>query len=317
MSIAGVFLGRLRRFFVGETPAVVLYEDLAAHYGQVLLTKGLTAKTIDKKRCAHRYMVEAFQGRDVRSIRPWEIAKVIKGIHDLGYWVTSHKALIEARAAFGVALLEGWVDNNPAEHVKRLPAPVRRRRLTLDLYAEIYEYARRHLPPWAGLSMRLALVTGQRRADLVRMGDDDVWDEHLHVVQQKTGAMVAIPLALQLDALGTSVGEVLRECVLSRPAGGHTFLCTAARPRRLLHPQTVTHRFWVARRAVLPDDELPGTPPTFHELRSLSARLYAAQGVDAQVLLGHKRQRMTDVYIDDRGLGRGQWRYVELPSYTG
>ncbi len=32
------------------------------------------------------------------------------------------------------------------------------------------------------------------------------------------------------------------------------------------------------------------TPPTFHEQRSLSERLYRAQGIDTKTLLGHKVQ---------------------------
>lgn len=43
------------------------------------------------------------------------------------------------------------------------------------------------------------------------------------------------------------------------------------------------------------------TPTTFHEQRSLSERLYRAQGIDTKILLGHKTQSTTDRYNDDRG----------------
>ncbi|HDR2796562.1 TPA: tyrosine-type recombinase/integrase, partial [Enterobacter asburiae] len=46
-----------------------------------------------------------------------------------------------------------------------------------------------------------------------------------------------------------------------------------------------------------------GTPPTFREQRSLSERLYRAQGLDTQILLGHKSRKMTDAYNDVRGKG--------------
>lgn len=43
-------------------------------------------------------------------------------------------------------------------------------------------------------------------------------------------------------------------------------------------------------------------PPTLHEIRSLSERLYKAEGrVNTQELLGHKDPRMTRVYHDPRG----------------
>ena len=44
-----------------------------------------------------------------------------------------------------------------------------------------------------------------------------------------------------------------------------------------------------------------GTPASFHELRSLSERLYRRQGIDTKSLLGHKTQRMNDTYADARG----------------
>ncbi|MGS4679668.1 tyrosine-type recombinase/integrase [Enterobacter soli] len=44
-------------------------------------------------------------------------------------------------------------------------------------------------------------------------------------------------------------------------------------------------------------------PPSFHELRSLSARLHAKQRDDefAQHLLGHKSWEMSEKYRDTRG----------------
>lgn len=43
------------------------------------------------------------------------------------------------------------------------------------------------------------------------------------------------------------------------------------------------------------------TPPSFHEIRSLAARLFTEQGIDAQALLGHKSADMTALYRDSRG----------------
>lgn len=44
-----------------------------------------------------------------------------------------------------------------------------------------------------------------------------------------------------------------------------------------------------------------GTPATFHEQRSLAERLYDAQGIDTQKLLGHRSPQQTAKYHDDRG----------------
>ncbi len=57
--------------------------------------------------------------------------------------------------------------------------------------------------------------------------------------------------------------------------------------------------------------------PSLHEVRSLSARLYSAQGVDVQTLLGHKYPEMTSLYTDDRGLSAKDWKRVELAPAAG
>ena len=63
--------------------------------------------------------------------------------------------------------------------------------------------------------------------------------------------------------------------------------------------------FMEARRlAGIPDVSADGKPaPTLHEVRSLSVRLYEAQGgVDTQALAGHSSADMTAVYADPRGV---------------
>jgi integrase len=63
----------------------------------------------------------------------------------------------------------------------------------------------------------------------------------------------------------------------------------------------ITNAFAAARDQSGITWETGKTPPTFHELRSLAARLYAQQGADAQALLGHKSPEMTATYRDSRG----------------
>ncbi|HGJ5882384.1 tyrosine-type recombinase/integrase [Arsenophonus sp.] len=48
-----------------------------------------------------------------------------------------------------------------------------------------------------------------------------------------------------------------------------------------------------------------GNPPSFHEIRSLSARLYTEKmsAELAQKLLGHKSAGMTEKYQDERSKG--------------
>lgn len=46
-----------------------------------------------------------------------------------------------------------------------------------------------------GNAMLLVVVTGQRLGDISEMKFRDVWDDHLHVIRQKTGTRPAIPLS--------------------------------------------------------------------------------------------------------------------------
>lgn len=49
------------------------------------------------------------------------------------------------------------------------------------------------------LSFELLLCTGQRRSDVVKMGRQHVRNGAIHVVQQKTGAVVDVPILPELN----------------------------------------------------------------------------------------------------------------------
>jgi len=114
--------------------------------------------------------------------------------------------------------------------------------------------------------------------------------------QHKTGAHVCIPLELRQQTVGWSVGEVIARCrdnVISKHLLHHTTHTGRAKPGNPIRLQSITGAFAEARNLAgitWPEDK---TPPTFHEIRSLAARLYADQGIDAQALLGHKSADMT------------------------
>jgi integrase len=61
-----------------------------------------------------------------------------------------------------------------------------------------------------------------------------------------------------------------------------------------------SHSF-VAARTKASVDGGSKSPPTFHEVRSLSERLYRDSGLDTQMLLGHKDPRTTARFNDPRG----------------
>lgn len=153
--------------------------------------------------------------------------------------------------------------------------------------------------------MLLALITGQRLGDFSRMKFTDVWDDHLHIEQEKTGSKIAIPLALRPDAINWGLREVIARCrdYAVSPYLVHFLHSTShAECGAQVKARTLTMNFSKARgKANI--DWSAGTPATFHEQRSLAERLYEAQGIDTQRLLGHKSPNQTARYHDDRGKG--------------
>lgn len=202
----------------------------------------------------------------------------------------------------------GWVESNPAEATTNPRVQVVRGRLTLDTYRLIYEAAPQ-VNEWLQHAMRLAIITGQDRktiAGMTRSMVSTIEGERVLIVQrsktQATNKPVAIPLRLRLDALGMTLDEALahRTGVVSPFYLHHVAPHSNAEPGDPVFLDRISKAFTDARKlACIPDE----AAPTFHELRSLSKRLYEKQGnVDTRVLLGHASERAANLYADPRGV---------------
>lgn len=191
---------------------------------------------------------------------------------------------------------------NPALATKQPRRKITRQRLSLEEWQKIFDIADAS-HRYMGNAMLLALVTGQRLGDISRMKFSDIWDDHLHVIQEKTGSKIAIPLSLRLNAINWSLRDVVARCrdYAVSPYLVHFFRTTSQAERGAqVKANTLTMNFSKARD-LAGIDWGEGSPATFHEQRSLSERLYEAQGVDTQKLLGHKSPNQTARYHDDRG----------------
>jgi integrase len=103
-----------------------------------------------------------------------------------------------ATPAFAVE--EGWRHDNPALAVARVK--MRSDGFHTWTESEISAYEARHpIGSKARLALALLLYTAQRRSDLVRMGRQHIRSDVVHVRQQKTGAMLTIPLHPDLAAI--------------------------------------------------------------------------------------------------------------------
>ena len=139
----------------------------------------------------------------------------------------------------------------------------------------------------------LALVTGQRREDVKGMEFADVKDGFLWVEQRKSQGRtkLKIPVTISLKALGgLTIEDVIRECrdnVVSKHIIHHVRHKGTAKPGHSPKLGSFSTTFATYRDAA--DVQVPEgkTPPSFHEIRSLAARLYSDEfGADfAQALL--------------------------------
>lgn len=232
----------------------------------------------------------------------------------LGALAKDHPRMAQAlrsflHESFREAVVQGWLDDNPVRTVRGPAVEVRRARLEFPVFMAVYE---RTQTAWLRNAMALALVSAQRREDIALAEFADVHDGAWWVEQGKTGARIAIPLELRLDVFGMSLEDVIRQCRRTGVVSPYLIHQTTARGNspvgRRIWKDTISRRF-SAELEALGADFGGKEPPTFHEIRSLSARLYKAQGnVNVQELLGHKSAQTTMIYMD----GRGEWIRVRV-----
>jgi len=192
---------------------------------------------------------------------------------------------------------------NPVFPIKLPAAKVKRERLELDQWRAIYTMAQDEADPWVSRALELALITAQRREDVADMCFRSVVSGKLRVEQHKTKARLLIPLTLRLEAIGASLGEIIARCrdgVLSPHLIHHHRPAGMARRGMRVHPQTLATEFARLRDMCGIVAQEGKQPPRFHEIRSLSARLYQSEGRDPQALLGHKDAATTAVYLNGR-----------------
>jgi len=285
-----------------------------ATFRTIIKDRGYNAQTLKNRGSCINYIEKQLGARPLRAIKPHEISTVLK-------LCSPHKAgrvLMELRDIYVEAIANGEAEANPAAHVKKPPAPGLRKRLTLETWQAMFVRAKQSNQQWLPLMLLLGLHTGQRRADLAKMKFSDVVDGHLRVEQQKKarkkfGARLAIPLSLKLQATGMTLGQVIELCKTAGKPGDNLLRQANGRP---IEMSSLSTRFRQLIVAVCgPDAYRRFEWPSLHEVRSLSARTYVAEGMPpatVQTLLGHTHAEMTAIYLNDRGLTEKEYKTVEV-----
>lgn len=288
-----------------EKPAAPshLFSAWLAEYRTIYQNRGLAAASIENMRMRINRLDVVFGGMEIRQITTMDVASYLSDMAKAGKAQMSRAMRSLLRDVFMEAMAAGWATTNPVEVTKAARVKIKRQRLTLDLWKATYAEANQ---AWLKRAMELAVLTGQRREDIAGMLFKDEHDGFLHVIQSKTGARLRISTGLRLEAIGLELGSVIKSCrdrVVSQNLIHHARTISRAKAGQRVVLDTISKEFAAARdrAAAKLEIDLGDHPPTFHEMRSLAARLYAAEGRDPQALLGHRHAKMTDLYRDNRG----------------
>lgn len=212
---------------------------------------------------------------------------------------------------FREAIAAGRCKENPLLVTKAPRIKIKRERLRLDQWQAIYECAEQ---AWLKRAMELAVLTAQRRDDIARMKFADIKEGFLHVHQSKTGRRLRISEQLTLTSLGLTLSAVIKKCrddIASPYLVHHQKNTGVAKRGQGIMLDTLSKAFADARDEAVRRGMITVTdrPPTFHEMRSLGARLHAQENRDPQSLLGHSNPATTAIYKDTRG-----WEWLEISA---
>jgi integrase len=185
-----------------------------------------------------------------------------------------------ASAVFGWAVDRGMLEHSPAHRIKQLKGG------HLPAWSEAdAELAMRHLSEPLRRAVLLALYTGQRRGDLVRLTWAAYDEQAIRLRQQKTGEALVIPVhpALKRELDAWRAGNANAVTILTNDEG------------EPWHPIRLSERM---HRAL---DKIPGFPEhhNIHGLRKLAAAKLADAGCtvhEIAAITGHRTLSMVQLY---------------------
>jgi integrase len=260
-------------------PAVRTFDVIAQRYErEVMPTKAPRTQRdnlieLDKLRAVFGRML-------IESIKP----------HHVRGYLDARGQTAKARANREKALLShlfnkarewGYTDaTNPCQGVKGFTESGRDRYVTDAEFLAV----RAKADPTLQDAMDLALLTGQRPADVLKIMRADIRDGALFVAQNKTGAKRAIEI---IGELATVIDRISR-----RPRARQSAYLIQDDNGRPLSMLAMRGRFDKARKAA-------GVDFQFRDIRAKTASDTGDLG-HSQRLLGHKNREMTEHYVRER-----------------
>jgi hypothetical protein len=293
--------------------AAMSHDEWCDRFAQILAERESKPNTVRTRKSQMARLRRSFDAdRPAAKITTRDCAAMIAAIKAEGKHRTAQAFRSFMVDSFDCMKAEGVLTgDNPARVTAEVRVKVKRARLPFETFVRLYETTSIR---WLRNAMALALVAGKdrdsvRNAQFPDFRDGGWWNE-----RSKTEGRVYLPMRLRLRVFGMSLEDVLKQCrgtaIASRYLIHQTERAKGATLGKPLHPDMIT-RVFSAELAKLNIDWGGKEPATFHEIRSLAARLYQEQGdISPKELLSHKDPKSTALYLD----GRGEWLKMSVPE---
>jgi integrase len=284
----------------GKADVSDTFDTFLKHYEETILPPRELAKaTLSLYGVHFRRFRKAFEGKAVDQITVRMVAELLDTL-------TSRSAN-QSRAIlvdiFNHAASKGMCPDNPASITISRIEKKQRKRHTVEGLKAIREKA----PAWLQNAIDLALITAQRRNDILDMKFDGAKDGFLYVIQGKTSkasdaAWIRFKVTPELQAVISRCRDnIASPYLIHRKPTRMTGLQASTKDHwSKVEGQYLSMAFLQARKdagcyAGWTDAEMPG----FHEIRALSLHLYKKAGKDGQKIAGHATEGMTKNYQKD------------------
>lgn len=264
---------------VREDDSTKLFSVVARRYvREVLPTKGVQTRRDNEKELAN--LLKVFAHMPVDAIAPMHVREYmdIRG-QTAKVRANREKALLSH--IFNKAREWGYTAlQNPCQGVKGFKEVGRSRYITDAEFDQVKAHAHFTVID----AMDLALLTGQRPADVLKLKKTDIRDGALWIVQNKTGQRLGVEIIGDLAAVIARINERPRQAIsdyLIQDDNGQPLTQFALRSR-----------FDKARTLAEVDFQ-------FRDIRAKAAT-DTGDLAHAQTLLGHKNREMTEHYVKSR-----------------
>lgn len=216
----------------------------------------------------------------IDGIRPFDVAEYLR-IRGMSSKVRANRERALFSTIFNHARAWGYTDiTNPCSGIKGFKEKPRDRYVSDDEYAAVWACAH----PTVQDAMDLALCTGQRPADVLKIVVTDIADGKLSVAQNKTGKKLRI-------AIEGDLADVISR-ILGKPR-------KAGNPALLQDPDGKRLTYFALRSRFDKAREISGVDFQFRDLRAKAAT-DTEDLAHAQRLLGHKNRSTTEIYTRER-----------------